>query len=385
MCAADYALWRTGPRRIVGPLMPEALIPAQTRSLVAGLAGRESLPRISALGTAGPATSFDQAQMLDLLGLAGDAFAEEIFARCGVRRRGLEVSRESLTQTLQQRTKSTEEQLMRLATRAVDALSADLDDVGVVVTSNYYSLGGPTLAHRLVDRYALRADTDKYHVVGVGCARAVPLLRLASQALRARPAEKALVVASESVSGFLCPVAAGDEKVKIVGAALFADGAAAALLSLETDGRGQGSGPRILATEVHQLPGTLDHVRFAVSGEDSHMWMARELPALAETGVPALVHGFLDRHDVDIGMIDHWPLHPGGRGIIEGLQGGLGLSGEDVAPSTAVLAEHGNVGTASAFLVLERVIAERAPRPGQLGLAITIGPGVTVGLMLLQF
>jgi hypothetical protein len=28
------------------------------------------------------------------------------------------------------------------------------------------------------------ADTDKYHLVGVGCASAVPLFRLAGQALR---------------------------------------------------------------------------------------------------------------------------------------------------------------------------------------------------------
>jgi predicted naringenin-chalcone synthase len=365
--------------------MPEALLPVEDRPVASDPRAYDLLATISALASATPETSLDQAEVLDLLGLADNGFAKEVFARCGVRTRGLEVSSESLERTLQQRTELTEEQLMRLATQAVDGLGADLSEVGVVVTANYYSLGGPTLAHRLVDHYALRPDADKYHIVGVGCASAVPLLRLASQALRDRPAEKALVVAAESTSGFLSPVTADDEKVKIVGSALFGDGAAAALLSLEAAERGHAAGPRIVATAVHQLPGTLDHVRFAVTGEDTHMRMARELPALAETGVPELVHEFLDRHQVDVGMIDHWPLHPGGRGIIEGLQRGLGLSAEDVAPSAAVLSEHGNVGTPSAFLVLQRTIADRAPQPGQLGLAITIGPGVTIGLMLLQW
>ena len=365
--------------------MPEALLPVQIRRPTPGSLAYEPLPTISGLASATPDTSLDQAQVLDLLGLTGDAFAETVFARCGVHRRGLEISPESLDQTLQQRTAFTEEQLMRLATEAVDALGADLDDVGVVVTANYYSLGGPTIAHRLVDHYALRADTDKYHLVGVGCTSAVPLLRLASQALRDRPAEKALVVTAESTSGFLSSLSASDERVKIVGAALFGDGAAAALLSLEPPGRGDGTGPRILSTAVHQVPGTIDHVRFAVSGEDAHMRMARELPVFAETGVPELVHRFLDRHQVNAGMIDHWPLHPGGRGILEGVQRGLGLSSEDVGPSAAVLSEHGNVGTPSAFLVLQRLIADRCPEPGQLGLAITIGPGVTVGLMLLEW
>jgi len=361
--------------------MAEAFTPAETVSVdVHGLPAREALPTISALATATPDSSFDQAQVLDLLGLTGDAFAEEIFARCGVHTRGLEVSPELLQTTLQQRTGTTEEGLMRLATRAVDTLELESDDVGVLVTANYYS-GGRTLAHRLVDHYGLRSDVDKYHLVGVGCASAVPLLRLASQALRDRPGEQALVVAAESVSGFLTPVTAGDDKVKIVGSALFGDGAAAALLSLEPEG----PGPEIVATAVHQVPGTLDHVRFAVTGEDSYMQIARDLPEIAEKGVPGLVHEFLGRRGLDIGAIDHWPVHPGGKRIIEGLQRGLGLSDEDIAPSAAVLAAHGNVGTPSAFFVLQRTIAERGPRPGERGLAVTIGPGVTVGLMLLQW
>jgi len=361
--------------------MPEALTPAATLAIDRdALPARHALATISGLATASPESSFDQAQMLDLLGLTGDPFAERMFARSGVRTRALEVSRELLRTTLQQRTDATEDQLTRLATRAVDELGVALDDIGVLLTASYYSLGGPTLAHRLLDRYSLPADTDKYHLTGVGCASSVPLLRLASQALRDRPGDKALVVAAESVSGFLTPVSAGDEKVKVVGSALFGDGAAAALVTLETGH----PGPEIVATAVHQVPGTLDHVRFAVD-EDSHMRIAPELPDLAATGVARLVEEFLGRHGLDSGAIAHWPVHPGGRGIIEGLQTGLGLSDEDVAPSVAVLAEHGNVGTPSAFYVLQRTIAERAPSSGERGLAVTIGPGVTVGLMLLRW
>jgi predicted naringenin-chalcone synthase len=362
--------------------MAETFTPAATTCIdVHRLPTRRSLATIAGIATASPKHSFDQAQILGLLGLTGDAFAEGVFARCGVRTRGLEISPELLRMTLQERTGTTEEGLMRLATRAIDELGFEPGDVGVVVTANYYSLGGPTLAHRLVDHYGLRSDTDKYHLVGVGCASAVPLLRLASQALRDRPGEKALVVAAESVSGFLTPVTAGDEKVKIVGSALFGDGAGAALLSLDPEG----PGPQIVATAVHQVPGTLDHVCFTVTGKDSHMTMARELPEIAEKSIPGLVHEFLGRHGLDTGAIGHWPVHPGGQGIIDGLQRGLGLSDEDIAPSVHVLAEQGNVGTPSAFFVLQRTIAERAPSPGERGLAITIGPGVTVGLMLLQW
>jgi predicted naringenin-chalcone synthase len=63
----------------------------------------------------------------------------------------------------------------------------------------------------------------------------------------------------------------------------------------------------------------------------------------------------------------------------------LALTDDDVAVSWQALADHGNVGTPSIFYVLQSAVEQRRPRPGQHGLAVTIGPGVTVGLMLLRW
>jgi alkylresorcinol/alkylpyrone synthase len=220
-------------------------------------------------------------------------------------------------------------------------------------------------------------------VTGVGCASAVPLLRLAGQALRERPGEAALVIGSECVSGFMTRARPGDERTKIVGSALFGDGCGAGLLTLG-DGPAPGA-PEIVASAVHQVPGTLDQVRFAVGEDDSFMRLGRELPAITEEGLPALVDEFLEPRGLDRSSIDHWLLHPGGRGILEGAQRGLGLSDEQVAPSTNVLAEYGNTGTASSFFVLREAERMFGPRPDELGLLVSIGPGVTVGLMLLSW
>jgi polyketide synthase Type III len=339
------------------------------------------LPRVCGLALATPPTAFTQEQMLDLLGLAGDPFAEGVFARCGVRRRHLELSPAVLGTTLQERTPATEDQLMRLATRAVDELAIDPAEIGSVFSATYYSLGGPTLAHRIVDHYGLPPATDKHHLIGVGCASAVPLFRLAGQAMRDHPDRKALVVAAESVSGFLTPVRPGDGKVKVVGSALFADGCGAALLG----GGEEAAGPEVVATAVHQVAGTLGHVRLDVTAGDSHMQIARDLPAIAESSLRPLVEGFLLERGLGPEAIDHWLLHPGGRGIIEGVQRGLGLTDAQVAPSARVLAEFGNVGTPASFFVLAATEENRRPVSGEHGVMVTIGPGVTVGLMLLRW
>ncbi len=360
--------------------MSEATEAPATGATASGRGRVAACPQIVGLAVASPSESLDQQELLALLGLRGDRFAEDVFARSGVRRRQLELDAHLLALPLQERTARTERRLLRLAVDAIDQLALAPEEIGVVVSASYYSLGGPTLAHRLIERYGFDPDVDKYHLTGIGCASAVPLLRLASQALRAHPGKRALVVAAESVSGFLTPVGPEDERVKVVGSALFGDGCAAALLELSE----HAPGPAIVASTVHQVPGTLDHVRFAVDG-DSHMAIARELPALAELELPPLVRDFLDRQRIDATAIDHWLVHPGGRGIVEGVQRGLTLSDEQIAPSMRVLNEHGNVGTPSAFYVLAATEAERRPEPGDRGLMVTIGPGVTVGLMLLQW
>lgn len=352
------------------------------------------LPTLAGLAIAAPAQTLDQQQLLELLGIAGDPFAEAIFARCGVRRRRLELTPELLRTTLQARSARSERRTLELAEEALAQLDYDPGEIGVVVTASLCSLGTPTLAHRLVDRLGLPPDTDKYHVLGVGCASAVPLLRLAGQALRDRPGQQALVVAAEYMSGVLTPVAPHDEKVKTIGSALFGDGAAAALLTLgedrddeadADDARGEAGLPAIVASAVHQLPGTLGDVRSVMTAADSQVQMSKALPVYARDELAGLIDRFLARHELTRAEIEHWPVHPGGRGILDGIQAGVGLDADDVAASAAVLAEYGNVGTPSAFFVLRELIARRRPQAGEHGLMVTIGPGVTVGLALLQW
>lgn len=342
-------------------------------------------PRIARIAVAHPDTSFSQDEVLALLGLSGDEFAQRIFGRCGVHRRRLHVGEDFRSTTVQGRTPAIEEQLLGDAIRAIDGLEIDPAEIGVVVSATLYSLGGPTIAHRLVEHYGMDPATDKYHVVGVGCASAVPLLRLASQTLSAHPGKKALVVAAESMAGILMGATEEDERSKTVGSSIFGDGCAAALVELEYAPAVDPEGPVVIASKVHQVGGTLDAVRMQLSPDDSYLHLVRELPDLAADGLCELVDDFLGAYGVERGGVDHWLVHPGGRRIIESIQEALGLSRDQVADSYEVLSEHGNIGTPAIFYVTKRMLDRRQPQHGELGLMVTVGPGVTVGLMLLQW
>jgi alkylresorcinol/alkylpyrone synthase len=337
--------------------------------------------RISALSVADAGPVLSQEQALATLGLGGDEFAERIFASCGVERRNLDLAPDFLSRTLQGRAEEIDRRLMERSIEAVDALGVDPAQIGSVFSASLYTLGLPTLAHRLADHYEMDPGADKYHVDGVGCASAVPLFKLAAQALEGHPGKQSLVLAAESMSGLLTRARPGEPRAKVVGSAIFGDGCAAALLSSHP----REEGPVILASQVHQIPGTLDAVSLRYTGDDSYLHLSRELPALAAEGLAELVDGFLADNRMSRAEVDHWILHPGGRRIIENVQTALALSDEDVATSWTALAEHGNVGTPSIMYVLKDAIERYEPEPSQRGLMLTIGPGVTVGLMLIAW
>ena len=322
-----------------------------------------------------------QEEVLERLGLADSEFARGIFERCGVHRRRLDLGPDFLARPLQGRATEIEDGLLEHSIRAVGELPLDLSAVRVVVSASLYTVGCPTLAQRLSEHFGLDPSADKYHLSGVGCASAVPIMRLAGQTLREHPGGQALVIAADCMSGILTQVASDDPKAKVIGSAIFGDGCAAALISND----GSGEGPSILASQVHQIAGTLDAVTLALSSEDGYLHLARELPDLAGAGIADLVDEFLGDSGLHRSAIDHWIVHPGGRRIIESVQDALELAREDVTVSWDVLAEYGNVGTPSIFYVLRDTLERNQPRPGEHALMVTIGPGVTVGLMLLRW
>jgi len=340
-----------------------------------------SASRISAIACSHPACSYSQREVLALLGLEGDEFAERIFERCGVKRRQLELGAGELAQNLQARTALIEDRLLEHATRAIDQLDVDPAEIGTLVTSTLYSLGGPTLAHRLIEQYGMDPATDKYHVVGVGCASAVPLVRLAGLAVRQTPGHKALIVAADLMSGILSLAAPGDHRAKIVGSAIFGDGCAAAVL----DAGAPASGPAVVDAKVHHIGGTLGAVRMELAGSDSYLHLEPDLPQAAAAGLAPLADEFLAPLGLTRGEIDHWIVHPGGRRILERIQEALSLSDEQVGVSYDVLANHGNIGTPTIFYVLDETLRRCAPAHGDLGLMVTVGPGVAIGLMLLAW
>jgi alkylresorcinol/alkylpyrone synthase len=230
----------------------------------------------------------------------------------------------------------------------------------------------PPLDALVAERLGLRADVERTPLFGLGCGGGVLGLARAAALARARPGSVVLLLVVE-----LCTLTlrhADRSKANLVACALFADGAAAAVIG--ADGP-VGIGP----TGEHRWPGTEDVMGWRVEDDGLGVLFSVRVPEIARDRVGPAADTFLARHGLARGDVGRWICHPGGAKVVSGLETALALAPGDLADARAVLHDYGNMSAASVFFVLERALAE----PGwRRGLMLGLGPGFSAGFALLE-
>jgi predicted naringenin-chalcone synthase len=82
----------------------------------------------------------------------------------------------------------------------------------------------------------------------------------------------------------------------------------------------------------------------------------------------------------ELASVDLWAVHPGGRSILDAVEKGLELPADALACSRSVLAQYGNMSSATVMFVLQKIMRES--QSGQNGCAMSFGPGLTAETML---
>jgi alkylresorcinol/alkylpyrone synthase len=124
---------------------------------------------------------------------------------------------------------------------------------------------------------------------------------------------------------------------------------------------------------------------FELRNQGLQIILDKELaPFVAREIVPA-VDGFLGPHGLRREDIQRWILHPGGRKVIEVMSEQLGLEEGDLAPTEAVLSEHGNMSSVTVLFVLDEILRRHRPKAGSRGVVGAFGPGFSAELALVEF
>lgn len=347
-------------------------------------------PCILGAATALPKRFYPQAEMLDLLGYRGHAVAERMFLQNGMDGRYMALAPMDFARTSEPgfQQQRFQEASVELAVEAVARLitegSFDRSHIGCIVAMTTYGFVVPSIAACLVDRFRLRRDVAKLDLGGSGCCGSVSLLDAARAYLALHPDELALVVSSEIGSQFMRSWPVEDRRGMVINA-LMGD-AAIALVVGDSPAAEGGGFPALVDTEYRSAHGTLDVVSIKLAPDgtmDGHI--DRELPSIAGPLYAEALEHLLARNRLSRSDIARWVLHPGSRGIIEAVRDALGLTEQQIATSRATLKAYGNIGSATALYCLHETARRGGTRSGELGILGGIGPGMTVGLMLLRW
>jgi alkylresorcinol/alkylpyrone synthase len=146
------------------------------------------------------------------------------------------------------------------------------------------------------------------------------------------------------------------------------------------------SGPaRVVAAESVFFPATTHLMGFHLRNSGLHIILDKGLAPFVRREVAGGVDAFLASQGLKRSDITRWVMHPGGRRIIEVMAERLGLDQSHLAPTEAVLSEHGNMSSVTVLFVLDEILRRERPRPGERGLLGAFGPGFGAEFALVEF
>ncbi len=252
------------------------------------------------------------------------------------------------------------------------------EDITHVITVSCTGFFNPGPDYKLVRALGLNPSVQRYHLGFMGCYAAFPAMRAAKSFCDADPNAVVLVVSAELCS---LHVRSSNDPDIIMGSSLFADGAAAAVIT------------------ARELPGespaiVLDHFETTLTpvGEESMAWnigdhgfemvLGTYVPHIIDDHIVGALEPLLARDPSLQGQayndIEHWAIHPGGRSILDKVEAKLELSEEQLVPARETLRNFGNMSSATVMFVLKNILERPFTGGNERICSMAFGPGLTV-------
>lgn len=265
------------------------------------------------------------------------------------------------------------------ATALRDALARSEIEPSELSTLIFTSCSCPTIPAVdavVIEEMRLSSSVSRIPIFQHGCAGGVVGLSLANKLAKTEGA-----VALLSVE--LCSLVFQPQlpsPAELIGAALFADGAASCIVSpVYRKGSIEFKDSRSFL-----IPHSRHLMGYDIFDDGFHLRLSRELPLILSSTAPEQVRVFLGENNLSEKDVAYWLFHPGGIKILDFLEASLDVSRSQCRWSREVLSEVGNLSSATVIFVLDRFLHSRECKPGDRVVMMGIGPGLTLELILFQ-
>lgn len=242
------------------------------------------------------------------------------------------------------------------ATRALADAALAPGDIDGIVISTCTGYLCPGLTSYVIERLGLDPEIVALDLVGQGCAAALPNWRAAEALLASGRCERVLSICVEVCSAAMY---VDDDPGVLISAALFGDGAAAAILSRKpVPGR-----RRVEWRHAQSLvkPEDRDELRFDHRGGLLRNILSLRVPGLAAKAAEQVLDRALEKAQLTRKDIAQWIWHAGGRNVLAALRQQMHLTPADVSRSSAMLRRYGNLSSPFVYYVLQDALAAEAP------------------------
>jgi predicted naringenin-chalcone synthase len=252
-------------------------------------------------------------------------------------------------------------------------------DITHVITASCTGFFAPGPDYVAVRKLRLAPSTKRFHIGFMGCFAAFQALQVAHSFCSQDPDAVVLVICLELCSLHL---QFKNDPDTLVSGALFSDGAAGALVSAREPAT-QRPVYRLdkFATALF-AEGEKD-MAWTIGNEGFDLVLSQYVPAILESNVREALAPLLTSYDLDFDDVDLWAVHPGGRAILDRVQSGLDLDASQLDASRRVLANFGNMSSATVLFVLKAMLDLPEVDDNRTVLAMGFGPGLTVESSLL--
>lgn len=265
------------------------------------------------------------------------------------------------------------------AQKAVDACEGiGPEDITHVITVSCTGFFNPGPDYKVVRALGLNASVQRFHLGFMGCYAAFPAMRAAKSFCDADPEAVVLVVSAELCS---LHVRTSNDPDTIMGSSLFADGAAAAVITAR-DLPGNAPGIQLDHFETVLTPVGEESMAWNIGDEGFEMVLGTYVPHIIDDHIVGALEPLLARDPSMAGLpyrdIEHWAIHPGGRSILDKVEAKLDLTEDQLVPARETLRNWGNMSSATVLFVLKHILDQPFNGGNERICSMAFGPGLTV-------
>jgi len=248
-----------------------------------------------------------------------------------------------------------------------------------IITVTCTGMYAPGLEIELIKALDLKRETQRSSFNFMGCNAAILALRAADAICNSAKDATVLIVCVE-----LCTIHFQNNFTDdyLLSTALFADGAAAAIMSSEKP-----EAPYYEGIQIYDFDSVVIH-----EGENDMAWQISEtgfimnLTSYVSELVNINMKVLLEAMKLDFTTIKKWAIHPGGRKILDDFVDKIRIEKQQLFESYDTLRNYGNMSSATILFVIKQILdSYKQTIENEKIFCAAFGPGLSIETMQLKY